>query len=338
MSDFIHSLRGEDHSRIPVWFMRQAGRYLKGYSEFRKSYSIKELCMNPEITGEITYEPVRELGVDAAIIFFDIMLPAEALGFKVDFKENQGPVIENSYASDHSMKKLHDFISSDFRYPLDKSIRNFRENHHDVPIIGFAGGPITIASYLMAGSSDRDLSFLKKTLGSDTSSFRNIMEMVTEMIIETAKIQVRAGSNAIQIFDSWSGNMSPYTFTEYVEPYLQEIVSDLSGSVPLIYFSTSTSGLLRNISRLGFDFLSLDWRMNLNEIREMYGSKVGLQGNLDPSLVEKFPEQAFREAGIIAESMNDFDRYIFNLGHGVLPQTEVKTLKKIVEIVHGVER
>ena len=338
MSDFINSLKGEEHSRIPVWFMRQAGRYLKGYSEFRKSYSIKELCMNPEITQEITYEPVRELGVDAAIIFFDIMLPAEALGFKVDFKENIGPVIENSYVSDRSMKKLHDFSTSDFLYPLDKSIRNFREKHHDVPLIGFAGGPLTIASYLMAGSSDRDLSFLKKTIGSDQSSFRKIMEMVTEMVIEVAKIQIRAGSNAIQIFDSWSGNLSPYTFAEFVKPYLEEIVSELSGPVPIIYFSTSTAGILKDISRLGFDFLSLDWRMDLSDVRKIYGSKTGLQGNLDPSLVERFPVQSFREAEIIAGSMKDFDRYIFNLGHGVLPGTEVKTLKKIVEIVHGVER
>ena len=338
MSDFISSLKGEDHPRIPVWFMRQAGRYLKGYSQFRKSYSIKELCMNPEMTGEITYEPVMELGVDAAIIFFDIMLPAEALGFGVDFRENQGPVIENSLASDPTMKKLHDFNSSDFLYPLGTSIRNFKEKHNNVPIIGFAGGPLTIASYLMAGSSDRDLSFLKKILGSDTSSFRRIMKMVTEMVIEVAKIQIRAGSSAIQIFDSWSGNLSPYTFSQYVKPYLEEIVSDLSGSVPLIYFSTSTAGILKEIFSLGFDFLSLDWRMNLKDVMEIYGMKAGLQGNLDPYLVERFPDQAFREALIIARGMKDSDRYIFNLGHGVLPGTDVKTLKKIVEIVHGVER
>ena len=318
--------------------MRQAGRYLKSYSEFRKSYSIKELCMNPEIIGEITYEPVKELGVDAAIIFFDIMLPAEALGFKVDFKENQGPVIENSLISDPSMKALHDFNSSDFLYPLGPSIRNFKERHSNVPIIGFAGGPLTIASYLISGSSDRDLSSLKRTLGSDTSSFQRIMRMVTEMVIEVAKIQIRAGSCAIQIFDSWSGNMSPYTFSQFVKPYIEEIVSDLSGSVPLIYFSTSTAGILKEIYGLGFDFLSLDWRMDLRDILKIHGPRTGLQGNLDPYLVERFPDQAFREAMTIAEGMKDFDRYIFNLGHGVLPGTEVKTLKKIVDIVHGVER
>ncbi|WP_393971867.1 uroporphyrinogen decarboxylase [Oxyplasma meridianum] len=338
MSDFINALNGEYHSRIPVWFMRQAGRYMRGYSEFRKSKSIKELCMNPEIIREITYEPVRELGVDSAIIFFDIMLPAEALGFRVDFRENHGPVIENSIASDPSMKKLHDFNISDFYYPLEASIRNFREKHSNVPIIGFAGGPLTIASYLMAGSSDRDLLFLKKTLGSDTSSFRRIMEMVTEMVIQVSKIQIRAGSAAIQIFDSWSGNLSPNTFSQFVKPYLDEIVSDLSGLVPLIYFSTSTAGLLKNIYDLGFDFLSLDWRMDLREVMERYGTKKGIQGNLDPSLAERFPEQAFKEAMMIAKDMRDFDRYIFNLGHGVLPGTDVKTLKKIVEIVHGVER
>ncbi len=338
MSDFTDALWGRNHHRIPVWFMRQAGRYLEGYSNLRKTMSIKELCMIPEIIEKITYEPVRELGVDAAIIFSDIILPAEGLGFTVDFKENLGPVIGNSLVGERSMKNLHGFISSEFKYPLDKSITYFREKHPEVPVIGFVGGPLTIASYLMAGSSDRDLSMSKRIMGTDPASFTSIMKLVTGMVIEVSKLQIRSGAIAIQIFDSWSGNLSPYTFSSLVKPYLEDIVSEISGSVPLIYFSTSTAGLLPVISGLGFDFLSLDWRLDLRDISERYGPGMGYQGNLDPSLVENFPARAFLEAKLIAESMKSSDRYVFNLGHGVLPGTKVKTLKKIVEIVHGVER
>lgn len=338
MSNFTDALSGRTHSSIPVWFMRQAGRYLDGYSALRKTMSIKELCMNPEITEKITYEPVRELGVDAAIIFSDIILPAEGLGFTVDFKENVGPVIGNSFSSDRTMKNIHEFSMSGYKYPIDKSIMYFREKHPEVPLIGFVGGPLTIASYLLAGSSDRDLSLSKRIMGTNPNSFTSMMKMVTEMVIEVSKLQIRSGSSAIQVFDSWSGNVSPYTFSRFIKPYLEDIVSELSGSVPLIYFSTSTAGLLPVISSLGFDFLSLDWRMDLRDVSKRYGSDMGLQGNLDPSLVENFPDQAFLEAKLIAESMKEPDRYIFNLGHGVLPKTKVKTLKKIVDIVHGVVR
>ena len=338
MNNFEAALRGTDHETIPVWFMRQAGRYLQGYRNVRKHHSIKDICRDASLTLQVTEEPVKEIGVDAAIIFSDIMLPVEAMGFRLDFREGTGPVVENSLKSNPELSGIIRYDPHNYRYATLEAISKFRENNTGVPIIGFSGGPVTIASYLAQGRPDRDLAFTKSLLLKEHPGFLSILEMVKEMVIENSRQQIKRGAAAIQIFDSWSGYLSPYQFRKYSRDYLQEIASELSSSSRTIYFSTQTGGMIPELRETGFNFLSLDWRMRLHDVSKHLDHDIGLQGNLDPSLVSGSPSEALTETRAIISEMRQFPPYIFNLGHGVLPDTNPQTLKDIVKLVHGEER
>ncbi len=335
MNNFEAALRGHDHETIPVWFMRQAGRYLQGYRNVRKHHSIKDICRDTSLTLQVTEEPVRELGVDAAIIFSDIMLPVEAMGFRLDFREGTGPVVENSLKSNPGLSGITSYDPHNYGYATLEAISKFRENNTGVPIIGFSGGPITIASYLAQGRPDKDLAFTKSLLIKEHPGFISILEMIKEMVIENCRQQIKRGTTAIQIFDSWSGYLSPYQFRKYSRDYLQEIASELSSSSTTIYFSTQTGGMIPELRETGFNFMSLDWRIRLHEVSMRLDRDIGLQGNLDPTLVSGSPPEALIETRTIISEMSQFPSYIFNLGHGVLPDTNPQTLKDIVKLVHG---
>lgn len=336
MDNFRLALKGESHDSIPVWYMRQAGRYLPGYTSLRKRYSMKNICRNPDLTVQITREPLDAIGVDAAIIFSDIMLPLEAMGFNVEFLENIGPVVSNNLSSNPDLTDIICFDQKNYSYSTYDSIRKFVNDVPDKPIIGFSGGPLTTASYVVAGKPDRDLQRTKKALFNGDRNFLELLNMIVDMIIENAKGQWKAGASAIQIFDSWAGYLSPDQLRIYSERFLTPISTELHGKVPTIYFSTRTSAMVNILEEAGFDFLSLDWTVDLHSLQKYLKSETGLQGNLDPVLISEAPEKALREGVKIAGRMSHSKKYIFNLGHGILPNTSPEALRSLTDSVHSI--
>ena len=315
--------------------MRQAGRYLPSYNKIRSNHSIKDICSDPAISAEITYYPVSEIGVDSAIVFSDILLPLEAMGLHIDYLEGTGPVVE-TVKKDRDLQ-IGSYDPSADRYKSWETIRIFRKNHGDIPIIGFCGGPVTIASYAMNGKADRELANFRRLMHAKARQVSEILSELKEMIIANAREQIRAGADAVQIFESWAGSLSRDEYQRTILPIHREIFSEI-GKVPTILFSTASHHLIRMLTATGADFISIDWRENLTEISSEIPHEIGIQGNLDPMLAESFPQEAFSEARRIAESMKDRNRYIFNLGHGVLPSSDPATLREIVNIVHQTER
>ncbi len=338
MNSFLAAINGDPHEFTPVWFMRQAGRYLRGYRELRLKHSIKEICLDPDLTVQVTAEPVDLLHVDAAIIFSDITIPLEAMGFKVDFKENIGPVISNPLNTNRDLKGITEFSTSEMHYGTYAAISRFKEKYSGTPIIGFSGGPLTIASYLTMGRPDRDLAATRTLLYREDPAIKDLLSMIREMVIENGKAQVKAGADAIQIFDSWAGYLPPSMFSWYRDNYLSQISEELSGITNTIYFSTQTGGMLDELSKTGFDFISLDWRVELPKAASILDQEKGIQGNIDPLLVSRSPDAAVSESRKLAENMKKKDNYIFNLGHGVLPDTDPDTLREIVRTVHQFRR
>lgn len=334
MDSLTAALNSGTHDVTPVWFMRQAGRYLPGYTALRKKHSIKEICSSKDLTVKVTDEPIGLLGVDAAIIFSDITIPLEAMGFKVDFKEGIGPIISRPFQENRKLEGVHGFERSAYSYATFDAISMFKEKFPAMPLIGFSGGPLTVASYVAGGKADRDLSLTRSLIYRDDRDFQALMKMILEMVILNCREQVRHGADAIQIFDSWAGFLPSEEFKKYASAYLQEIVSELSGITKVIYFSTQTTGMLGELDGIGFDFLSLDWRTDLASASRLLKPETGLQGNLDPLMVAQSPKKAISEAQKIAASMKGKDNYIFNLGHGVLPSTDPGTLGEIVRTVH----
>ncbi len=327
-SEFLSAFDGRSE-RIPVWFMRQAGRYLPAYREIRKTRTIKEICSDPALISRVTYSPISDVGVDAAIIFFDITLPLEAMGYRVDFEERVGPII-SSREGDRG--RINYDVKND-RNSLYDGIKAFRSEHPDTFLYGFTGGPITLASYILAGGSDRDLTRTISSILKDRNAFKDLMDDILEMIISTAKAQVRSGADAIQVFDSWAGSLPYSMFSDYVNDYLIPLSSELS-AIRTVYFSTRTAGYAHLLSSTEFMYLSMDSRCRLSGMDKIFQSSKGLQGNLDPLYTATDTKIAVRETEKILDDARNIDRYVFNLGHGVLPETSVECLKQIIRTVH----
>jgi uroporphyrinogen decarboxylase len=327
--EFLSAFNGNRES-VPVWFMRQAGRYLPSYQKIRQNKTIKEMCSDASTISDISYMPVKEIGVDASIIFFDITIPLEAMGYNVEFRENIGPVIS---AMDTG-RALHGYELKSDNYSLYDGIKLFRSNHPDTFLYGFTGGPITLASYVIAGSSDRDLGQTIKTILNDPRKYRDIMTSLSEMIVETARQQVRSGADAVQVFDSWSGSLPYSLFIDYFNDYLLPLSAELS-SLRTVYFSTRTSGYMSLLSRTHFSYLSMDSRVRLSEAYSVCNKGKGMQGNLDPLYTTADIKVAKHETQRILEDAKKIDRYVFNLGHGVMPETSTECLREIVGTVHS---
>ncbi len=334
INPFISVLRGNEPDRIPVWFMRQAGRYLPEYQRIRKGMSIQDICRNTDAVEEITKLPVNILGVDASIIFSDIMIPMESMGFDISFKEGFGPLISNSLLEVPDMRGISEFDPTKIGYPIEKSIKTFKNSNPDLPLIGFTGGPITLLSYAVKGASDRNLQTTKAFMQMRQGTYSDAMRQISDMVADYAKLQYQAGADAIQIFDSWAGSLSPYSFQEYVNVYLSPVINEIkSVGVPLIYFGTELSGHLEQLAPLDFDVLSTDWKTRLSSVRQRTGDKFILQGNLDPSIAAS--PAHIKETMAIVEDIGDDPRFIFNLGHGVLPETPPENLRSISNYVHA---
>lgn len=325
-NSFKEVLRNGSGDNIPVWFMRQAGRYMPSYREIRRKYSMLELCKNYETAAEVSFLPVKELGVDAAIVFSDILLILENMGYSVDYPGNGSPVVtKNKFPSNER-----------FNSYAAETIRKFREHHGDFPIIGFTGAPLTILSYAMNGKADPDLKATRKAIATQEDSLLDLMNELKELLINDIKEQVKAGADAIQIFDSWLGYL-PYSFirNNYLS-ILQEMSAEIhSLNSKLILFSTGTNHIWEMIGEINPDVVSIDWRMEIPQAQSFFGKEMIIQGNLDPVIAAADSETSLRETKRILESLLWNDHYIFNLGHGVLPETDQEILKNIVKEVHN---
>lgn len=336
-SDFLNAIKAQDHEGIPVWFMRQAGRYMPEFSQIRNGRSIREMCKDTETVAHITELPVRKLGVDAAIIFHDILLPLEAMGLRVEYGKD-GPSVRSNVMDLMARGKFFEYSKENDNYPLPESIHKFREGNPGVPLIGFSGGPITLASYIISEKRDGDLSLVRRMIHNEPQRFSEILRILTEMIIGFSKAQLRAGVSVIQIFDSWAGYLSGDMFSKIYSSYLREISAELSGLAPTIYFSTGTWHVQSVLEELGFDYLSVDWRRDILSYSNAIKESLGIQGNLDPALAASDLNVVKAEVMRIANGMKWKNNYIFNLGHGVPQFGSENILKEIVREVHSVTR
>lgn len=332
---FLRACRQQETEQVPVWFMRQAGRYDKDYRSIRERYSLVQICEHPDVCVEVTKMPVDKLGVDAAILFSDIMIPVGAMGVSFEIKENVGPVIEQPIRSESDLHQLQSFDPRE-KLPHVLETIDILKRDLTVPLIGFMGGPFTLASYMVEGGPSRDYLHTKTMMVSRTDLWQTLMDKLANMIIEYGNAQVEAGAKALQVFDSWVGSLSPRDFKRYVKPTMNRIFQELSKlGVPLIYFGVNTGELLADFADTGATVVGVDWRVPMRSARHRVGERVALQGNFDPAMLYA-PDSAIHSiATDILDESTCHPGYIFNLGHGVKPTTDIAKLKTLVDIVHG---
>lgn len=331
---FLLACRRQAVPYTPVWFMRQAGRYLPEYRALREKYSLLDLCRHPELAAEVTLQPVRHLGVDAAILFADILLPAIPLGLGLHFAQGEGPVIEHPIRTLDDVRALRPVhVEEDLGYVLE-AIRILR-SELEVPLIGFCGAPFTVASYLIEGGSSRDFILTKTLLYSAPQVWQALMEKLTALLSDYLVAQIRAGAQAVQVFDSWVGSLSPQDYEQFVLPYTRQLIQAASQEgAPVIYFGVNTATLLRLMKRTSADVIGLDWRIPLDEGWQILGEDCAVQGNLDPvALFAPLPMLREKVLDILKRAANR-PGHIFNLGHGILPNTPPDHVKAVVDWVH----
>ena len=331
---FLRACAGKEAEHTPVWFMRQAGRYLPQYRAMRKGRSMVDMYKDPRISSTITTLPVRLLGVDAAILFADIMTPLEAMGFSFSIGAG-GPVVKNPLRDAAGLEALRSIDPSDDTGYVMESIRLSKKSLGDAAaMVGFSGAPFTLASYIVEGTLTRDLLTLKRFMHSETELWAGLMTALTRLVSSYAMAQVASGADAIQIFDSWAGALGPEDYEEYVMPYLRRLFKELHRSgAPSIYFSTGTSGMLDLLSEVGADVISVDWRMDIAEAWSRIGC-TSIQGNLDPTLMLCDFGTIRKRSMKILNSVDGRPGHIFNLGHGMLPATPVGSAIRLVRLVH----
>jgi uroporphyrinogen decarboxylase len=332
---FLRACRREPVDCTPVWFMRQAGRYLPEYQHVRAEHSILEVCKTPELAVEVTLQPVERFAVDAAIIFADILLPLEPMGIDLSFEAGEGPVIHNPVRSAADVEALRPLRPGDLDF-VGEAIRRARKALDGrVPLIGFAGAPFTLASYLVEGGSSRHYLETKQLMYRQPEAWHDLMARLAEAVTEFLLGQVEAGAQAVQLFDSWVGALSPDDYAEYVLPYSKRIFSGLAGTgAPRIHFGTGTASLVPLMASAGCDVIGLDWRIPLDEGWAAAGPPLAVQGNLDPAAL--FAPRAELERRVVAVRDRAGGRpgHIFNLGHGILPETPPESVAFVADLVH----
>jgi uroporphyrinogen decarboxylase len=320
----------------PVWFMRQAGRYMSEYRAIRAKHTLLEICNQPELAAEVTLQPVKKLGVDAAILFADILLPLIPMGIQLEFAAGEGPVIHNPIRSSADVNALGPVEPGESLAFVMQALRIVRrEVNEKVALIGFAGGPFTLASYIIEGGSSRNYLRTKQMMYAEPETWHRLMGKLAKVVGDYLNAQVEAGAQALQLFDSWVGALSPEDYQEYVLPHSQAIFQALrSSGVPTIHFGTGTASLLPLMKSAGGNVIGLDWQTPLDWGWKRLEHQVAVQGNLDPTVL--FAPQAELERRVVRILRQAGGRpgHIFNLGHGILPETPVENVKRVVDLVH----
>ena len=337
---FLAACRKENVDVTPIWFMRQAGRYLSGYKEVRSKYSVIEICKTPRVCKEVTVMPVEELGVDAAVMFADIMLPLEGIGVKFEIEENLGPVIKNPISSFGDAERLLQFdAKKDVPYVIEVIHELKKSLNSKTALIGFSGAPFTIASYLIEGKPSRDFTKTKSLMFNDKSTWVSLMEKLTITVSDYLDAQISAGVDVVQLFDSWVGALSNSDYEDYVLPYVAKIFKRIEHDhpdVPTIHFGTNTSHLIQSMKKAGGSVLSIDWRTPIAYARSLLGKSTGIQGNLEPAVLLSRDRDGFikRRVQMVLDDNRGQLGHIFNLGHGILRETPVENAKFVVDYVH----
>jgi len=331
---FLQACRREKADYTPIWLMRQAGRYLKEYRALRKKYPFLEMCKNPELAAEVTLLPIKKFNLDAAIIFSDILLPLEPMGVDLEFKKGEGPVIR-PVREEKEIARLRIFNPEKSLSFLLKAIRIVRrEIEGKIPLIGFSGAPFTLVSYLIEGGHSNHYVLTKSLMYQNRPLWSTLMEKLSEVLIRCLNAQVQAGVQALQLFDSWVGCLSPGDYENYVLPYSRKVIAGMNKKVPLIHFATSSSALLEKMKEAGGDVIGVDWRIEIGEAWAQVGYDIGIQGNLDPVVLLGPVDLIKKEVKRILDSIKGRPGHIFNLGHGILPNTPVENVTALVDMVH----
>jgi uroporphyrinogen decarboxylase len=327
-------LRATD--RTPVWFMRQAGRSLPEYRKVRERYSLLEICRLPEVCAEVTLQPVRRLGVDAAILFADIMLPLIAVGVDLDIVEGVGPVVAEPVGRLEDLGVLRPLEDEDIQFVVDDIHATLQALDGAVPLIGFSGAPFTLASYLVEGKPSRDFLLTKRLMYNRPDIWNQLMSRLAGIVAAYLRAQAGAGVHALQLFDSWVGALSVDDYLRYVQPYTRMVFDGIATTgIPSIHFGTGTSSLLEAMRDAGGDAIGIDWRVPLDRAWQRIGHDRAVQGNLDPLVLLGPWEVVERESRAILDRAGGRPGHVFNVGHGIHPQTDPDQLRRLVELVHA---
>lgn len=334
---FLDACLGKPTTHTPVWYMRQAGRYLPQYRKLKGSRNILDVIQTPDLAVQIAMQPVDILGVDAAIVYADIMTPLLGIGVDLEIVDQVGPVIKHPLVTIEDVKNLRELEpSEDISYLLKAIIILRNELKSKVPLIGFSAAPFTLASYLIEGKPSRDFIKTKSFMYSNTNAWKLLMEKLTSLIIVYLKAQIAAGIQAIQIFDSWIGFLSDEDYREFVLPYSQQIFAELTKeNLPLIHFGTNTAGMLSSFASVSCTVVGVDWRIPLDRAWQQIGLDKAIQGNLDPAILLSDFSCIKKHVDQIFTSLPKHEGYIFNLGHGVLQATPVEHILKLTEYIHS---
>ena len=336
---FLDACRRRTTDVRPVWFMRQAGRYLKPYRDIRSKHSILEICKKAELAATVTLQPVEILDVDAAIIFADLLLPVEPMGLQLEFVAGEGPSIGNPITAPEDIDDLSTNRTDDLGYVGESIQLVVRALGDRVPVIGFVGAPFTLASYMIEGGPSKTFLKTKKLMFGDETMWRRLMGKLVDVLGDFAGLQVGAGARAVQVFDSWVGALNPEDYVRYVQPYSRALIERVrAAGVPVIHFGTGAAGFFRELHAAGGDVLGVDWRINIDQAWMDIGYRSAIQGNLDPAaLLAPLPDLRAKVTNLLRRT-GTRPGHIVNLGHGILPETPVENVKAVVQIVREFRR
>lgn len=339
MSLYLDATRCQRTARPPIWIMRQAGRYLPEYRAFRDKYGFLEMIRTPEIAAEITLQPIRRFGFDAAILFSDILTVANALGSDLDFVEGKGPVISNPV---RTMADADQLSSIGLREQLDyvsRAIKLLKPQLGETPLIGFAGAPFTVASYMVEGGSSRDLRVMKQLIYSQPDTMERLMDQLVKSTADYLNMQIEAGVDAIQLFDTWAGLLSYTEFQAWVVRPIKAILNRLRNpaGIPVTLFAKGTAIFWKELCQLPIQVIGLDWQVDIGAMGQLIPTDIALQGNMDPMILYADPTILESKVSHILRSMASRPGYIFNLGHGILPDVNPDQVQRVVDLVHAFE-
>ena len=336
-SRFLRACRREAVDAVPLWLMRQAGRYMAEYRKLRKEYTILEIIKTPELAREVTMQPINAFDLDAAIIFADILPPLEGMGLELEFIKGEGPKIHNPVRDEKSVAALKTPDPREALWFTLEAVKLTRQSldPRGIPLIGFSGAPFTLAAYAVEGGGSRNHENVKAMMMGQPELWHELMSKLATVAGNYLLAQAEAGAQALQLFDSWVGQLSPADYRTYVAPYSQQALTIAAqAGVPIIHFGTNTNGMLEDIRDAGGDIIGVDWRIDLRTAADRLGDNVAVQGNLDPIALFAPWDQLKARAQYVLDQMADRPGFIFNLGHGILPKTPVDNVKRLAEFVH----
>jgi len=332
---FLRAIKKEKTERTPIWIMRQAGRYLPEYRAVREKSDFLTMCKTPELAAEVTIQPVDIIGVDAAILFSDILVIPEAMGMHLEMNEGKGPVFHHPIRNEDDAKNLKQIDAhKDLKYVLDAVALTKKELNGRVPLIGFAGSPWTLLTYMVEGKGSKNFSEIKKLIYGNPKLAHSLLDKISVSVAEYLSAKIEAGVNAVQIFDTWGGILNQSDFKEFSLNYIQKVISLLKkNDEPVIVFAKGVHYNLEDLANSGANVIGLDWTMNLGEVRKQIGDKVALQGNLDPTILYAPKEKIREEVKKVLASYGNGSGHVFNLGHGILPDVNPENAKALVNFV-----